>query len=83
MPNLRVYENIGVPPPPTPRIDTAIGEHTTGRVPLCTFSIQQCVHMPSFLILETEFQTYLNVIQPLYNIIMTYYTACLQHDIQC
>ena len=36
--NLRIYENIGVPPPP---IDDAIGEPTTGRVSLCNFSIQQ------------------------------------------
>ena len=32
----------------------------TGRVSFCTFNIQQCVHMPSFLMLETEFQTYLS-----------------------
>ena len=40
VPNLCIYENIGVPHP-LPGIDTAIGELTTERVSLCTFSIQQ------------------------------------------
>ena len=72
--NLNIYENIGVPSPPPD--SHCLGTPTTGRVSLCIISIQQtCVHLPSFLTSEKEFQTYLNVIlqktttsKPLYNI---------------
>ena len=74
---------------PHPRIVTA---QEPPRLEECHFVLlvfnKQCVHLPSFLTLEKEFQTYLNVIlqktsKTLYNSIITYYTACLQHDVQC
>ena len=48
-----VYRKISENPHPLPGIDTAIEESTTGRVSLCTFSIQQtmCAYA-KFLLLE-------------------------------
>ena len=86
--NLNINENIEVPSP-QPRIVTA---QEPPRLEECHFVLlvfnKQRVHLPSFLTLKKEFRTHLNVIlqktsKPLYNIIITYYTACLRHDSQC
>ena len=72
-----------------PWIDTAIGNPTTGRVALITFSIQQTMRASAKFSyfrknISNLFKCHTTKIsKPIYNIIMKYYTAYLQHDIQC
>ena len=73
---------IGVPPPPPPpahtHTHTAIGEPSTGRVSLCTFSIQQtmCAYAKFShfrKIISNSFKYFSSKLsKPHYNVIMIY-----------